>query len=205
MKIRKRFYVHSIQRKYAFLTCLLLLAYTVVLAGALFIPPALKLGSGLPLEEQALAATQFIALSDRLWPAILLSVPAFMLLTIWITHRLGGPIYRLEQSLKLIASGDLGMEVRFRAGDDLKELAVLVNQIVRQKEDALRTVQAVHQRLLQTLGGVRSKSFNSEQLSQVLEQIDIQVEDIETLLKRYKLNPPESNPIPSKGFPQRHP
>jgi methyl-accepting chemotaxis protein len=203
MKVRKRFYVHSIQRKYAILTCLLLMAYTFVLAVALFLPPALKLGSGLPLEEQALAATQFIALSDRLWPAILLSVPAFMLLSIWITHRLGGPIYRLEQSLKRIASGDLGLEVRFREGDDLQELAALVNQVVRQKEDALRTVQAVHQRLLETLGGVRSKSFTPEQLSQVLEQIDIQIEDIETLLKRYKLGPPESNPEPSKSVPQK--
>jgi methyl-accepting chemotaxis protein len=203
MKVRKRFYVHSIQRKYAILTCLLLMAYTFVLAVALFLPPALKLGSGLPLEEQALAATQFIALSDRLWPAILLSVPAFMLLSIWITHRLGGPIYRLEQSLKRIASGDLGLEVRFREGDDLQELAALVNQVVRQKEDALHTVQAVHQRLLETLGGVRSKSFTPEQLSQVLEQIDIQIEDIETLLKRYKLGPPESNPEPSKSVPQK--
>jgi len=203
MKVRKRFYVHSIQRKYAILTCLLLMAYTFVLAVALFLPPALKLGSALPLQEQALAATQFIALSDRLWPAILLSVPAFMLLSIWITHRLGGPIYRLEQSLKRIASGDLGLEVRFREGDDLQELAALVNQVVRQKEDALRTVQAVHQRLLETLGGVRSKSFTPEQLSHVLEQIDIQIEDIEILLKRYKLGRPESNPEPSKGVPQK--
>jgi methyl-accepting chemotaxis protein len=202
MKVRKRFYVHSIQRKYALLTCLLLMAYTFVLAVALFLPPALKLGSRLPLEEQALAATQFIALSDRLWPAILLSVPAFMLLSIWITHRLGGPIYRLEQSLKQIASGDLGLQVRFREGDDLQELAGLVNQIVRQKEDALRTVQAVHQRLLETLGGVRSKSFTPEQLSQVLEKIEIQIEDIEALLKRYNLSRPESNPEHSKGVPQ---
>ena len=187
MMVRKRFYVHSIQRKYALLTCLLLLAYTFVLAVALFLPPALKLRSGLPLEEQVLAATQFIALSDRLWPAILISVPIFMLLSIWFTHRFAGPVYRLEQSLKQIASGDLGLQVRFRAGDDLQELAVLVNQIIRQEGDALRSVQAVHQRLLQTLGGVRSKSFSPEQISQILEQIQVQIEEVETLLRQFKL------------------
>jgi methyl-accepting chemotaxis protein len=203
MKFRKRFYVHSIQRKYALLTCLLLLAYTFVLAVALFLPPALKLGSGLPIEEQVLAATQFIALSDRLWPAILLSVPVFMLLSIWITHRLAGPVYRLEQSLKQIASGDLGLQVRFRAGDDLQELAVLVNQIIGQEGDALRTVQAVHQRLLQILGGVRSKSLSPEQISQILEQIQVQIEEVEILLQKFKLGRKESKSSSTEGAPER--
>ncbi|MBI3596081.1 MAG: methyl-accepting chemotaxis protein [Nitrospirae bacterium] len=204
MKARKRFYVHSIQRKYALLTCFLLMAYTFVLTVALFLPPALKLRSGFPLEEQALAATQFIALSDRLWPAILLSVPLFMLLSVWITHRLAGPVYRLEQSLKQIASGDLGLQVRFRAGDDLQELAVLVNQIIRQEGDALHTVQAVHQRLLQTLGGVRSKSFSPEQVSQILEQIQVQIEEVETLLQQFKLGRPISTSEPPEGVSKRN-
>ncbi|HUK55789.1 MAG TPA: methyl-accepting chemotaxis protein [Nitrospiria bacterium] len=201
MKARKRFYVHPIQRKYALFTCLLLLAYTFVLAVALFLPPALRLRSGLSLEEQALAATQFIALSDRLWPAILVSVPVFMLLSIWVTHRFAGPIYRLEQSLKQIASGDLRLQVHFRAGDDLQELAVWVNEIVRQKEDVLRTVQSVHHLLVEILGEVRNKRFAPEQLDPMLDQIQKQAEGIEALLQRFTLGrslpssePPESVP-----------
>jgi len=204
MMVRKRFYVHSIQRKYALLTCLLLLAYTFVLAVALFLPPALKLRAGLPLEEQVLAATQFIALSDRLWPAILLSVPVFMLLSVWFTHRFAGPVYRLEQSLKQIASGDLGLQVRFRAGDDLQELAVLVNRIIRQEGDALRAVQAVHQRVLQILGGIRSKSFSPEQVSQTLEQIQVQIEEVETLLQQFKLGGTGSTSTSTEGVPERN-
>lgn len=202
MKVRKRFYVHSIQRKYALLTCLLLLTYTFVLAVALFLPPALKLGSSLPMEEQVVAAKQFVALSERLWPAILLSVPVFILMSFWFTHRFAGPVYRLEQSLKQIASGDLGMQVRFRTGDDLQELAALVNQIIRQEGNALRAVQDVHQRILQILGGVRSRSFSPEQVSQILEQIQVQIEDLESLLKQFKLGGIKSTFSPAERIPE---
>lgn len=203
MKFRKRFYIHTIQRKYALLTFLLLAAYTFVLAVALFLPPTLKLMGEAPLEEQALAASQFIALSDRLWPAILISVPIFMVLSVWVTHRFAGPVYRLEESLKQIAGGNLGLQVRFRTGDDLQELAVLLNQIIHQQGEALRTVQSVHQRLLEAMAQVRSKAVPPDQLNQMLERIQIQIELIETLLRKFKLGSPAPSPLPSEESPKK--
>jgi methyl-accepting chemotaxis protein len=204
MRFRKRFYIHSIQKKYAFLTLLLLASYTFVLAVALFLPPILQLTKGSSLEEQAAAAAQFIALSDRLWPAILISVPIFMVVSVWVTHRFAGPVYRLEQSLKQIAAGDLGLQVRFRAGDDLQELAVLVNQIIHQQGEVLRTVQSVHQRLLEIMGQVRSKTVAPEQINQTLEQIQIQIEQVESLLRQFKLGQPAAAaPAPSAEIPKK--
>jgi methyl-accepting chemotaxis protein len=199
MRFRKRFYIHSIQRKYAFLTFLLLASYTFVLAMALFIPPILKLTGGSSLDEQAAAATQFIALSDRLWPAILISVPIFMVLSIGITNRFAGPVYRLEQSLKQIAEGDLGMQVRFRSGDDLQELAGLVNQIIHRQSEVLQTVQSVHQSLLETMAQIRSKTVAPEQLNPMLEQIQIRIEQVESLLRQFKLG----RPAPSEDIPKK--
>jgi len=203
MRFRKRFYIHSIQRKYAFLTFLLLISYTFVLAVALFLPPILKLASGSSLEEQASAAAQFLALSDRLWPAILISVPIFMVASVWVTHRFAGPVYRLEQSLKQIASGDFGFQVRFRTGDDLQELAVLMNQIIHQQATVLKTVQSIHQRLLETMGQIRSKTVAPEQLNQTLEQIQIQIEQIEALLGQFKFDRPTASAVPSKEISKR--
>jgi methyl-accepting chemotaxis protein len=203
MRFRKRFYIHSIQRKYAFLTFLLLASYTFVLAVALFIPPILRLTSGVSLEDQAAAATQFIALSDRLWPAMLVSVPIFMVVSFWVTHRFAGPVYRLEQSLKQIAEGDLGMQVRFRSGDDLQELAGLVNQIIHRQSEVLRTVQSVHQRLLETMAQIRGKTVTPEQLNPMLEQIQIQIEQVESLLRQFKLGEPAASPAPSEEIPKK--
>ncbi len=196
MRFRKQFYIHGIQRKYAFLTFLLLLSYTFVLAVALFLPPILKLTSGSSLEEQAGAASQFIALSDRLWPAILISVPIFMIVSFWVPHRFAWPVYRLEQSLKQMASGDLGFQIRLRSGDDLQELAGLVNQIIHQQASVLNMVQWVHPRLLEIMGQVRSKTVSPEQLNSALEQIQIQIEQFESLLRQFKFGPPGVSPAP---------
>jgi len=205
MKFRTRFYIHGIQRKYAFLTFILLVSYTFVLAVALFLPPILRLTSGGSLEEQAVAASQFIALSDRLWPAILISVPVFMVMSFWVTHRFAGPVYRLEESLKQIAKGDLGMQVRFRSGDDLQELAALVNQIIQQQSEVLRNVQGVHQRLLETMAQIRSRTVPPEQLNPMLEQIQIQIEQIEAVLKQFKLGKPAAPPAPGVEISKKTP
>jgi methyl-accepting chemotaxis protein len=202
MRLRTRIYIHSIQKKYALLTFLLLASYTLVLAVALFLPPGMKLIAGSPLEEQAMAASQFIALSDRLWPAILISVPIFMVLSFWVTHRMAGPVYRMEQSLKQIARGDLDLQVRFRSGDDLQELAVLVNQITQQQGEVFRIVQSVHQRLLEIMAQVRSKAVAPEELHQALEQIQLQLEQIEALLRKIKLNRPVPPSEPHKEIPK---
>jgi methyl-accepting chemotaxis protein len=138
-------------------------------------------------------------LSDRLWPAILISVPIFMVLSVWVTNRFAGPVYRLEQSLKQIAAGDLGMQVRFRSGDDLQELAGLVNQIIHRQSEVLRTVQSVHQRLLETMAQIRSKTVAPEQLNPMLEQIQIQIEQVESLLRQFKLG----RPAPSKEISKK--
>jgi methyl-accepting chemotaxis protein len=194
MKVRKRFYIHSIQKKYAILTLVLLAAYTIILTLALFLPPGMKLNASSSLEEQAMAASQFIALSDRLWPAILISVPLFMIVSIWVTHRFAGPIYRLEKSLMQIATGDLGLRVRFRSGDDFQELAALVNQIVHQHAEVLLSVRTVHQRLLEIMAQVRGKVVAPEELNLTLEQVQAQLEQIEMHLQKFKLDALVSSP-----------
>ncbi|HEY4484841.1 MAG TPA: methyl-accepting chemotaxis protein [Nitrospiria bacterium] len=188
MKTRTRFYIHGIQKKYAAAAAVMLAAYTVILAAALLIPPSLKLRSGIPHEEQVMAASQVIALSGRLWPAIVISVPVFVVLTLWVTHKFAGPIYRMEQSLNRVAEGDLGEGVRLRSGDDLQELGSVINRVVERQAEALKKIRAVHQRLLETMSEVRSRSLAPEQINPMLERIQLQIEQLEVLLGQFQLD-----------------
>jgi methyl-accepting chemotaxis protein len=183
MKTRKRFYVHRIQAKYAFLSLLFLSVYTFILSFMLFLPLAVKLLGGGPLKEQVLVASQFIALSDLLWPALLISVPLFLMLSLLFMHRLVGPIPRLIQSLKQMAEGNLDLQIRFRSTDDLQELAILVERIVEQQGEALEKFQSIHRRL---------------KTDPALQQIQDQIEELETYLKRFKIRSPTT---PAPGTP----
>ena len=81
--------------------------------------PAIKLISSGPLEEREIAATQFLVLGQTIWPAIVVLILACAAFSIYLTHRLAGPLYRLEQTAKELVGGNLSLRIRLRKGDQL--------------------------------------------------------------------------------------
>ncbi len=60
--------------------------------------------------------------------AVTLAVAAISLI---YSHKIAGPIFRLEQSMEKIGSGDLTVSTRFRGSDQLSILAEDLNAMVR--------------------------------------------------------------------------
>lgn len=80
-------------------------------------------------------------------------------ISVFYSHKIAGPIFRLERNMEQIGSGDLTVATRFRGGDQLSLLADDLNSMVRslnhtarsatealedvrRSEDALRTLLA---------------------------------------------------------------
>ncbi len=51
-----------------------------------------------------------------------------------LSHRLAGPIYRLEKDLQDIARGNFSMRIKFRKKDELKSIAEGINKILDEIE-----------------------------------------------------------------------
>ena len=51
-----------------------------------------------------------------------------------ISHRLAGPIYRLEKDLEHIAKGNFSIRIKFRKKDELKSIAEGINKILDEME-----------------------------------------------------------------------
>ncbi|MBU4312678.1 MAG: hypothetical protein KJ706_08180 [Candidatus Omnitrophica bacterium] len=51
-----------------------------------------------------------------------------------LSHRLAGPIYRLEKDLQDIAKGNFSMRINFRKKDELKSIAEGINKILDEME-----------------------------------------------------------------------
>src|SRR2546427_2617708 len=124
---RRRFYVHKIQRTYAIWLGLFMFFSALLVFGLVFfipfILPAIKLASPLPLAERAIAANQFLILAQTVWPALALMIPAAAVFSVYLTHRLAGPIFRLGQTSRQLNWGNLGLWIRPRKNDELHELA----------------------------------------------------------------------------------
>ncbi|MBI2399985.1 MAG: methyl-accepting chemotaxis protein [Deltaproteobacteria bacterium] len=65
---------------------------------------------------------------------------AIAVISVLFSHRIAGPLFRLEKNLDAIASGDLTVNTRFRGMDQLSVLADELNTMVRSLNHVSRSV-----------------------------------------------------------------
>ena len=158
-QIKNLFIDKQFQLKYILLVIFMLLMYTIVFIAILFIPQLLPLIFGSPLGEQAKAAEILLLYHKNVWPAVFIVIPLFGFFSIFFTHKIAGPIYRLKVKLQQMTSWNLGERVTLRNGDDLQDLADSVNLL----SDELKVFAA-------------ALKSNYDSLSENIDEIRLQIE-----------------------------
>jgi methyl-accepting chemotaxis protein len=191
--VRRQFYVHKIQRKNLLFGAILLLAYTIILIVSMLLSPASAPMSNAPLAAEKEVTDQFIALVSRFWPAFSISFILSLTLGLFLTHRLAGPLYRFEQTIKAILSGDLSVRIRLREKDEFQELALLLNQAVVEIEQRLRAIETKGHQLQERLDVVLAELEQQPQgqvIAQELEPVQNLHNELMVLIKRFQLSSP---------------
>lgn len=60
---------------------------------------------------------------------LLLISPLIFIMGLFFSHRIAGPVYRIEKTLSEIAKGNLSMRIKLRGGDELVDLADMINSL----------------------------------------------------------------------------
>jgi len=71
-------------------------------------------------------------------------------LSVFVSHKIAGPVYRLEESAKIIASGDFSKRIKLRYGDELQDLADAFNTMT----ESLDKIVGEDQKMLQNLNTI---------------------------------------------------
>ncbi|UCH12851.1 MAG: hypothetical protein JSW18_02635 [Candidatus Omnitrophota bacterium] len=128
---RRRYIVKRLfQLKYIGIILLFILL-TIFLAGAITyytIFPYLseKLANVYPQSR----LISILAVSNlRLFYASLALIPIAVWIGIALSHKIAGPLYRLENILLDMARGNMAEDIRLRKGDELKSLADAINKV----------------------------------------------------------------------------
>ena len=138
---RRRFYVHGIQRKYIFLSLVPLIISSFLIIVFLFVPlDVLLYSSASPAAREAIVQ-DLRALGFRIWPAIFLAMLVSAFLSVFVTHRFAGPLYRFHQVVDQIAAGDLSTGFKLRKGDDLVELETALNRAIESLAETVQEAQ----------------------------------------------------------------
>ncbi len=139
---RKRYFIEKqLQAKVILFVIILLMTYTLLFVAILFLPYVVPLSFDYPLSEQTDAARMLLSLHASIWPALAIVTLLLAGSSIFVSHKIAGPIYRLKRSLAEIADGNIQMTMKFRKRDELHDLAASVNRVIHELRTLVGTLQ----------------------------------------------------------------
>ncbi len=122
--------------------------------------------------------------ADYILPAVFLSSIiviviigiATVFITLFTSHRIAGPLYRIEKDVREIASGNLRQEFNLRNKDELKPIAEALNMTVHFLKDEITAVKKIIAEL-----EVAAESPGSDAPQKIREKIKALKQEIEKL------------------------
>jgi methyl-accepting chemotaxis protein len=170
---------------------LLLLSYTFAFIIIIFAPYILTLFLDYPLAEKAEAARALLLLHSTVWPGIGGVILLFGAVSIFISHKTAGPLYRLKKSIAEITEGNLDVKVRLRKWDDLKDLAEHVNMLAEELRNFVNTLKVDYDLLsdyvLQLEREIDAKRLSEESGRKIIKKVQDSRKNIEAALEKFTI------------------
>lgn len=129
---RRKFLINKdLQFGLLFASLFYVFLFIAVIGSALFIPLFMELerahGSSLKVQQ---AAKILLYLHANFWPVVPLSLVLIAMLSIRISHRVAGPLYRITRVLDALKGGNLSKAIHSRKGDHLDAEIEITNQML---------------------------------------------------------------------------
>lgn len=136
MSQRKNYFISKgMQSKFAGTILLLAFLVAVITACNIYVLGSFFVSTKTTLVEARGVTSIMQHFFTEFWPRLLLlifvNVIIIFIVSIMYSHQTAGPAYKLEMSIKRITEGDLTFEVSLRRNDNLKELAVALNELLK--------------------------------------------------------------------------
>ena len=173
------------------LTILLLLTYTFAFIIIIFSPSMLTLYLDYPLAEKAAAARVLLLLHSTVWPGIGGVILLFGAVSIFISHKIAGPLYRLKRSIAQITEGNLDVKIKLRKWDDLKDLAEHVNILAEELRTFVTTLKVDYDLLsdyiLELERAIEANILTEESGRVIINKVETNRKNIEAVLEKFKI------------------
>jgi methyl-accepting chemotaxis protein len=142
----------SLQIKYVGMVFLsVLIASLIVGADVYYSMARVVLAENPSLSQTILQFNTIIVVKIALYLGLML------LISLYVSHRFAGPIYRFEKSAQQVATGDLTHRVALRTGDELLELQEEFNGMLANLQASVKKDRALVQRLTEKLDAAIGK------------------------------------------------
>jgi len=141
-------------------------------------------------SDQALvAAKRILYLNEKFWPAILLSFLGIACHSIFISHKIAGPLYRFNLIFKAIKEGIVPTPIQLRTGDYLYSEMENINQMLERLRDKLTELQEAQAHLNRSIIKCKDTVSHSSmnELTKKMEDLAEQGKKLEEKLGYFKV------------------
>ena len=192
---RRRILIESYQYRLLFINLLYFCIILLIFAAALFLPLILKLRSGSPsIIEQGEVAGQFLALHARVWPAMFIIFVLLALHSVFVSHRIAGPLYRFRKVFGAVASGDLSARATLRKGDYLGKESDSLNEMIASLRTKIEGIQNHSDKMEGVLTALKNsvERGSLEDIHQRIEDLRVQMERLRMSVGQFRTHPDET-------------
>ncbi len=111
---------------------------------------------------------------------------ATIILTLFISHRIGGPLYRFKKEMKAIEAGDLSSIFHIRKTDQLQDVATDLNAMIESLRRAHSDLKRQWQTLVDSWKEMIKKEMTEDKTKDI-QEIDRTIEEIGRRLEYFKV------------------
>lgn len=189
---RKNYFIEKrFQLKYMLLTMILLLVYSFIFVIIIFAPYMLTLYFDYPLAEKAEAARALLLLNAKVWPGIGVVILLFGAVSIFISHKVAGPLFRLKKTLSQVTEGNLNVLVKLRKWDDLQDLADHLNILIEELRTFVTTLKndydLLSEYILELEHKIETKLLTEESGREIINKVQASRKNIEAALDKFNI------------------
>ena len=178
---RRQHYISgSFQRRFVLQFCALVIGGCVVFGMLLYVYASRTLTTAFVHSKLRVMST-----ADFLLPALGFSTVIVAMLVaivaaarmVFLSHRIAGPLYRLEKTAAAIGNGDLSLQIRLRNGDELKALAKSMDGMVGDLHARVQEIQTQTRRLGDVIAQAKQQSAAPRELLEALQDSQVRLDE----------------------------
>ncbi|MFA6320999.1 MAG: HAMP domain-containing protein [Candidatus Omnitrophota bacterium] len=118
----------------------------------------------------------------RILIAMIVASPLIGFLAIFLSHKIAGPIYRIERVLGEMAKGNFSIHITLRKGDEMVSLAESINRLTSSMSSCIKSEKVRLEAVINELEVLKKSSA-----SPLLEKIEQEIKLLEKDLEKYKV------------------
>ena len=191
---RRQILVDRFQYQLVLINLLYILAILLIFSAALFVPLIIQLESSTPLSEQEVVASQFLSLHARVWPALLIAFLLLAIHSIFVSHRIAGPLIRFRNTFKAVAAGDLSVRVTIRKHDYLGSEADILNEMIAGLRTRITDIEKHYEEVCRVVMVLERtiESGSVEDMNQNIDALRVQMDRLGASMEQFQIGPDET-------------